>query len=87
MKKHILIEHLVVCCRWESANVAFDFEETYQKESIKISAIGYGGITEHFGSSNPYKKDDAQQKNFMEDLSSCLWPKLICLFLLLKVSD
>jgi hypothetical protein len=26
------------------------------------------GIIDHFGSINPYKKEDAQQKKFMKDL-------------------
>ncbi len=30
--------------------------------------VGHGAIIEHFGNVNPYKKDDLQQKKFMEDL-------------------
>jgi hypothetical protein len=34
--------------------------------SKKISIIGYGAITYHFGNGNYYKKDDAQQRKIME---------------------
>jgi hypothetical protein len=27
----------------------------------KTNIVGYGAIIDHFGSTNPYKKDDAQQ--------------------------
>jgi hypothetical protein len=27
----------------------------------KKNVVGYGAIIDHFGSTNPYKKDDAQQ--------------------------
>jgi hypothetical protein len=61
MKKHILIEHPTAWRRWKSANVAFDLEKLHPKKSKKRFVIGYGAITEHFGSANPYKKDDAQE--------------------------
>jgi hypothetical protein len=38
--------------------------EKFKKKSIS----SYGAITNHFGNGNPYKKDDAQQQKFMEDL-------------------
>jgi hypothetical protein len=66
--------------------VVLNLEETHQKKSKKIFVIGYGAIIEHFGNANPYKKNDAQQQKFTKDLSSCLWLKLTCLFLFLKVS-
>jgi hypothetical protein len=28
----------------------------------------YEGMIDHFGNGNPYKKDDAQEQKFMEDL-------------------
>jgi hypothetical protein len=39
------------------------------KKSKKRFIVGYGVITYHFGLANPYKKDDAQQLKFKEDLS------------------
>jgi hypothetical protein len=30
--------------------------------------MGYEAIIDHFGKGNPYKKDDAQEEKFMEDL-------------------
>jgi hypothetical protein len=30
--------------------------------------MGYEAIIDHFGNGNPYKKDDAQEEKFMEDL-------------------
>jgi len=43
------------------------------KSSIKISLgkelnVGYGAIIKHFGNIVPYKKKDARQNAFMEDL-------------------
>lgn len=34
----------------------------------KKNVVGYGAIINHFGSTNPYKKDDAQQLKFKEEL-------------------
>jgi hypothetical protein len=68
MKKYILVEHPVAWRMWKSANLAFDLEEPHRKTSKKRFAIGYGAIIKHFGSVNPYKKDDAQQQKFVEDL-------------------
>jgi hypothetical protein len=48
--------------------VVLGLEEPHRKNFKKRFAIGYGAIIEHFGSANPYKKDDAQQQKFMEDL-------------------
>jgi hypothetical protein len=30
--------------------------------------MGYETIIDHFGNGNPYKKDNAQEEKFMEDL-------------------
>jgi hypothetical protein len=30
--------------------------------------MGYEAIIDHFGNGNPYKKDDAQEEKFMEDV-------------------
>jgi hypothetical protein len=68
MKMYILIKHPVAWHRWKSANVAFDLKEPHREKSKKRFTIGYGAIIEHFGSVNPYKKEDAQQQKFMEDL-------------------
>ncbi len=43
-------------------------EELHRENPKKRSTIGYVVIIEHFGSANPYKKDDAQQQKFMKDL-------------------
>jgi hypothetical protein len=59
MKKHILVKHLVVWCKWKKANVTFDLEEPHQEKFKKRFAIDYRAIIKHFGSANPYKKDDA----------------------------
>jgi hypothetical protein len=48
--------------------VDFDLEESHQEKSKKRSTIGYVAIIKHFGSANPYRKDDAQQHKFMKDL-------------------
>jgi len=68
MKKYIFIKHPVAWHRWKSANVALDLKEPHLEKSKKRFIIGYGAIIKHFGSVNPYKKDDAQQQKFMEDL-------------------
>jgi hypothetical protein len=48
--------------------VVFDLEEPHREKFKKRFVIGYGAIIKHFGSANPYKKDDAQQQKFVEDL-------------------
>jgi len=40
----------------------------HQDKFEKRHVIGYGAIIDHFGNGNHYKKDDAQQQKFMEDL-------------------
>jgi len=80
MKKHVLGEHLVVWCKWKSANVAFDLELHWEK-SKKRFVISYVAIIDHFGNGNPYKKYDAQQQKFME-VYYCWFPKFTCQFLL-----
>ncbi len=68
IKEHILGEHPIVWCRWENVNVTFNLEELHWEKSKKISIICYGAIINHFGNGNPYKKDDAQQQKFMDNL-------------------
>jgi hypothetical protein len=63
MNKHILIEHPTAWCRWKNVNVVIDLKEPHQEKFKNKFDIGYNTITKHFGSANPYKKDDAQQKN------------------------
>ncbi len=68
IKDHILGEHPIVWCRWENVNVTFNLEELHWEKSKKIPIISYGAIINHSGNGNPYKKDDAQQQKFMENL-------------------
>jgi hypothetical protein len=58
MKKHNLVEHLTIWCRWKNVNLSLDAKESHQKKS----KVSYKAITNHFGNDNPYKKDDAQSK-------------------------
>jgi hypothetical protein len=60
MKKHILIEHLTIWCRWKSADAVLNLKEPHQEKFKKKFDIGYKAITKHFGSSSPYKKYDTQ---------------------------
>jgi hypothetical protein len=61
MKKYIFVEHPAGWHMLKSANVALDLKEPHQKKTKKRFVIGYGAIIKHFGSANPYMKDDAQQ--------------------------
>jgi len=56
-----------------------------KKNPKKRIGISYRAITNHFRSHNPYKKDDAQPKAFMEDLLLFV-SKATCLFLLWKIN-
>ncbi len=68
MKNHILDEHPIAQCKWKNVNLAFDSKELHQEKLKKRSIISYGVIIDHFGVGNLYKKDDAPQQKFMEDL-------------------
>jgi hypothetical protein len=68
MKRYILGEHLATWRKWKSVNGGFDSKDLHQEKSKKKSIIGYGAITNHFGNGNLYKKNDAQQQKFMEDV-------------------
>jgi len=68
MKKHIFYEHLTAWQCWKSANFPVVATDNYQEKGKERCVVGYGAITKHFGSVNPYKKDDLQQKKFMGDL-------------------
>lgn len=85
MKKHILSKHLAAWRCWKSVNLTFIVEDNYQEKGKQRCVVGYGAITEHFGSVNLYKNDDLQQKKIMEDLLFLLL-KVICLFLFWRVS-
>jgi len=43
-------------------------KKNYWEKGKQRCVVCYGAITKHFGSVNLYKKDDSQQKKFMEDL-------------------
>jgi hypothetical protein len=62
MNKYILVEHLTTWCKWKNVNLSLDVEESHQEKSKKRFGISYRAITDHFGSDNPYKNDDAQPK-------------------------
>jgi hypothetical protein len=68
MKKHIVFKHPTVWRCWKNANLTFVAKDNYQKKGKQRCVVGYRAIMEHFGSVNPYKKDDLQQKKFMEDV-------------------
>jgi hypothetical protein len=75
MKKHVTFE-----ARWKNGNLNLVAENDQCREkSNHRSIVGYGVITNHFGSTTPYKEDLGQKKT-----SSCLLPNVICLILLLK---
>jgi hypothetical protein len=67
MNKHILYEHPNVWRCLKHATLTFVAKENYQEKGMQRCVVGYGTITKHFGSVNPYKNDDLQQKKFMED--------------------
>lgn len=46
MNKHILFAYLDFCCKITTLKIS--------KQRI---GVGYGDIIDHFGSTNPYKKD------------------------------
>ncbi len=59
MKKHILVEHLIVWCMWKITNLSFVMEEQQWEKSKKRFVVGYEAITYHFHLATLYKKDDA----------------------------
>jgi len=52
----------------ESVNSTFDAKEQQWEKFKKRICTGYGAIINPFGIVNPYKKNSAQKKKFMEDL-------------------
>jgi hypothetical protein len=69
MKKHVTFEHGDAWARWKSVNLNLVVENDQCQEKSKPKfVVGYGAITNHFGSTIPYKKKDLGQKKFMEDL-------------------
>jgi hypothetical protein len=48
-------------------NLATKDDQCWEKSKHRY-VVGYGAITDHFGSTTPYKKEDLGQKKFMEDL-------------------
>jgi hypothetical protein len=48
--------------------ICFWFKELHWDKFEKRYVIGYGAIIDHFGNGNLYKKDDAQQQKFIENL-------------------
>jgi len=85
IKEHILGEHPIVWCRWESANVAFNLEELHWEKSKKKSIIGYGAIINKFGNGNPYERMMHNNKNLWRTYCYLL-SKCTCLLLLLKIN-
>jgi hypothetical protein len=69
MKKHVTSEHGDAWARWKNVNLNLVVEDGQCREKSKHRfVVGYGAITDHFGSTTPYIKEDLGQKKFMEDL-------------------
>jgi hypothetical protein len=69
MKKYVTFEHGDAWARWKSVNLNLVVKDDQCREKSKHRfVVGYGAITNHFGSTIPYKKEDLGQKKFMEDL-------------------
>jgi hypothetical protein len=52
----------------ENAHLVLVAKEQHQEKSKRIFSVNSKAITNHFGNTNPHKKDDAVQKKSMEDL-------------------
>jgi hypothetical protein len=68
MKTHILFKHPVVWCRWKNANLTFVAIEQHWAKPKKRCNLMVMGSSQINGNVNLYKKEDAQQNKFMEDL-------------------
>jgi hypothetical protein len=62
MKKHILSKHPITWQHWKSASSTFVIEKNHWKKGKLRFHVDYEAITKHFGSVNPYRKDNVQQK-------------------------
>ncbi len=58
MKKNILFEHLVAWGRWTNVNLTLAAKDRHQEKFKQRIVVGYGAITDHFGSTTPYRKND-----------------------------
>jgi hypothetical protein len=79
MRKNISFEHLLAWGRWTSVNLILATKDQDQAKSKKRTIVGYGAITDHFGNTTHYKKDDAGHKQFMEDLLLFVAKTYICI--------
>ncbi len=73
MKKFILSKHFSVGVGGiTTINSWCQFLKQHWEKSKKRIGGGYGAITNHIGNNTPYKKENARQKHFMEDLGSSI---------------
>jgi len=56
MKEHILSMHLVAWGRWTNVNIILIAKDRLQEKFKHRTVVGYGAITNHFGSTIPYRK-------------------------------
>jgi hypothetical protein len=60
MKKHLLVEHPTTWHKWKNAHLFLVTKEQHQEKSKRRFSFSFEAITNHFGNTDPHKKDDAQ---------------------------
>ena len=67
MMKHVMKEHVVDMERYKEVVAAIDAEGKKHKCN-KRKQVNPSAITEYYGSTSPYGKNDVAQQRFLEDL-------------------